>query len=338
MNEELTSNDVYLVTGALGFIGSNFTNHFSNKNPSCRFIILDKLDYCSSIKNIDDNTSNIKIVIGNILDEKLVSELLNENQVNYVIHFAASSHVSNSFYNSIDFTENNVLGTHKLLESTKIYHESCQGKFKKFIHISTDEVYGEVIDNVIRCEKALLEPTNPYAATKAAAEFIVKSYFKSYKLPIIITRSNNVYGINQYPEKIIPKFICQLLNGEKITIEGKGEQLRHFIHVKDVISALETILKYGKIGETYNISAPELCEYSVQKIARIMCDLFEKNFNDTVIYTKDRNFNDHRYYVDSSKLKLLGWEPVCGISDEDFIHNIQELVEWYRENRFRYIK
>src|SRR5579862_1742083 len=318
----------YLITGALGFIGSNFTNHLAKKEPNSKFIILDKLDYCSSIKNIDETLLNIEIIIGNILDQELILKLLKENNINYIVHFAASSHVSNSFFNSIEFTENNVLGTHKLLESTRIHCETFNN-FKKFIHISTDEVYGEVTDNIMRCEKALLAPTNPYAATKAAAEFIVKSYFKSYKLPIIITRSNNVYGINQYPEKIIPKFICQLLNDEKITIEGSGSQLRHFIHVKDVISALETIIEHGIIGEMYNISAPELCEYTVRQIAEIICNLFEKEIDNTIIYTKDRNFNDHRYYVDSTKLKLLGWEPKCGINDEDFIQNIRELIDWY---------
>jgi UDP-glucose 4,6-dehydratase len=341
----------YLITGALGFIGSNFTNHLAKKEPKSKFIILDKLDYCSSIKNIDETLKNIEIIIGNILDQELVIKLLKDNNINYIVHFAASSHVSNSFFNSIEFTENNVLGTHKLLESTRIYCETLKlaqqvpnsfqetfQNFKKFIHISTDEVYGEVTDNIMRCEKALLAPTNPYAATKAAAEFIVKSYFKSYKLPIIITRSNNVYGINQYPEKIIPKFICQLLNDEKITIEGSGSQLRHFIHVKDVISALETILEYGIVGEMYNISAPELCEYTVRQIAEIICKLFGKCIDENIIYTKDRNFNDHRYYVDSTKLKLLGWEPKCGINDEDFINNIKELINWYSENRFRYIK
>ncbi len=323
----------FLITGALGFIGSNVANYLSLKYPHIRIIILDKMSYCSSEHNIDKiSLHNIKIVIGDISNKELVTYLLNEYNIDHIIHFAASSHVANSFYNSIDFTMNNVLGTHYLLEATRIYNEKTNN-IEKFIHISTDEVYGEVTDDIMRKETSILDPTNPYAATKAAAEFMVKSYYYSYNLPIIITRANNVYGINQFPEKIIPKFICQMLNGEKITIEGTGISKRNFIHVDDISTAMETILLKGKIGEIYNICAPDNCEYTVMEIATTIIQLFNKgDVNDNIIFVEDRKFNDCRYYIDSEKLKNLGWVA----THTNFVDNLKELIIWYGKYKSRY--
>ncbi len=323
----------FLITGALGFIGSNVANYLSLKYPHIRIIILDKMSYCSSEHNIDKiSLHNIKIVIGDISNKELVTYLLNEYNIDHIIHFAASSHVANSFYNSIDFTMNNVLGTHYLLEATRIYNEKTNN-IEKFIHISTDEVYGEVTDDIMRKETSILDPTNPYAATKAAAEFMVKSYYYSYNLPIIITRANNVYGINQFPEKIIPKFICQMLNGEKITIEGTGISKRNFIHVDDISTAMETILLKGKIGEIYNICAPDNCEYTVMEIATTIIQLFNKgDVNDNIVFVEDRKFNDCRYYIDSEKLKNLGWIA----THTNFVDNLKELIIWYGKYKSRY--
>lgn len=325
----------FLITGALGFIGSNVVNYLSLKYPHIKIIILDKLSSCSSRKNINKlSLHNTKIVIGDISNKELVTYILNEYKIDHIIHFAASSHVANSFYNSIDFSINNILGTHYLLEATKIYHEETQN-IEKFIHISTDEVYGEVIDDVMRKETSILDPTNPYAATKAAAEFMVKSYYYSYKLPIIITRSNNVYGPNQYPEKIVPRFICQLLNNEKITIEGNGSNKRNFIHVDDISSAIETIILKGLIGEIYNICAPDHCEYDVMTIAKTIIKLFDIDDSDAenyIKYVEDRKFNDKRYYIDSTKLKELGWTA----TKINFIDNIKELIIWYKQNKHIY--
>lgn len=323
----------FLITGALGFIGSNVVNYLSLKYPHIRIIILDKLSYCSSEHNIDKvSLHNTKIVIGDISNKELVTYLLNEYNIDHIIHFAASSHVANSFYNSIDFTINNVLGTHYLLEATRIYNEKTNN-IEKFIHISTDEVYGEVTDGIMRKETSILDPTNPYAATKAAAEFMVKSYYYSYKLPIIITRANNVYGINQFPEKIIPKFICQMINGEKITIEGLGTSKRNFIHVNDISTAMEIIILKGKIGEIYNICAPDNCEYTVMEIAKTIINIFNKeNVDDHIVFVEDRKFNDCRYYIDSEKLKQLGWTAI----NTNFNDNVKELVNWYGQYKNRY--
>jgi UDP-glucose 4,6-dehydratase len=321
-----------LVTGALGFIGSNFVNYYAANHNNENIIVLDKCDYCSSMDNINKENENVKIMIGNILDSSLVNELLITNGIHTIIHFAAQSHVDNSFCNSILFTENNILGTHVLLETVRIYHEKTK-MIQKFIHVSTDEVYGEVLDDAMRTESSILDPTNPYAASKAAAEFMVKSYYYSYKLPIIITRANNVYGINQYPEKVIPKFICQLLNGEKITLHGTGNSRRNFIHVDDVSAAYETILQCGKIGEIYNISAAINHEYSIADLAEMLIELYDGN-NDTaaIEFVEDRKFNDIRYYTSSEKLEKLGWKP----TKVDFRENLKELIKWYAVNKFRY--
>lgn len=321
-----------LVTGALGFIGSNFVNYFAGKYPNISIIILDKKDYCSSTQNVHAK-DNIEVIIGNILDSKLVADILEKNSIDTVVHFAAQSHVDNSFCNSIAFTENNILGTHLLLETTRIYHERT-GNLKMFIHVSTDEVYGEVLDDSVRTETSTLDPTNPYAASKAGAEFMAKSYYYSYKLPIIITRANNVYGINQYPEKVIPKFICQLLNGEKITLHGSGSARRNFVHTDDVSTAYETILLHGKIGEIYNISAAENHEYSMLELAHVLIDLFGKSDekDQIITFVEDRKFNDVRYFTNSDKLKDLGWVP----KKLNFVDNLNDLIVWYKDNKCRF--
>jgi dTDP-glucose 4,6-dehydratase len=322
-----------LVTGALGFIGSNFVNFFASKYSETNIIILDKNDYCSSVENIDVTNKNVEIIIGNILDTDLVASILNKNNIDIIIHFAAQSHVDNSFCNSISFTENNILGTHLLLETTRVYHEQT-GNIKKFIHVSTDEVYGEVLDDSVRTETSILDPTNPYAASKAGAEFMAKSYYYSYKLPIIITRANNVYGINQYPEKVIPKFICQLLDGKKITLHGTGNSRRNFVHVDDVSTAYETILINGKIGEIYNISAADKHEYSMLELAQMLIRLFDGTMNadEIITYVEDRKFNDVRYFTASDKLEQIGWKPV----KLNFESNLAELIIWYKNNKSRF--
>jgi len=311
-----------LITGGCGFIGSNFVNYMVEKYPKTHFINLDKLDYCATTKNNEpiQNLKNYKFVKGDILDEYLVLRLLNEHNIDAVIHFAAQSHVDNSFGNSIAFTQNNVLGTHKLLESSRIY-----GHLKRFIHISTDEVYGEVHEGESH-EHSTLDPTNPYAASKAAAEFMVKSYHYSFKLPIIITRGNNVYGPRQYPEKVIPKFLKLLESDQKCTIHGNGKNVRNFIHVLDTAKAVETILLKGEIGEIYNIGGRT--ELSVLEVATLLVHRLKPSdpVDKWLIYVEDRHFNDVRYSVSTDKLKSLGWSQTI-----DFQEGFEETVQWYLE-------
>ena len=238
-----------LVTGGSGFIASHLVTKLI-KNENNFVINLDKLDYCSN-----DNTKNIegryKFINGNICNKELVLFILNEYNIKVIYHLAAQTHVDNSFFNSTLFTMDNVIGTHNLLECCREYD-----KLDKFIHMSTDEVYGEVKENEIeKDEKSLLKPTNPYAASKAGAEMLVESYNKSFNLPTIIVRCNNVYGPNQYPEKVIPAFIFNILSGVKCQIQGDGNNKRHFIFVDDVIDALEVIYKEGNVSEIYNIAS-----------------------------------------------------------------------------------
>jgi dTDP-glucose 4,6-dehydratase len=247
---------------------------------------------------------------------------LNEYSIDAIIHFAAQSHVDNSFDNSLQYTTDNVMGTHVLLQASKEY-----GKIKKFLHFSTDEVYGEVDLEHPGChEKSLLNPTNPYAATKAAAEFLVRSYYHSFKLPVVIVRCNNVYGPNQYPEKLIPLFIKQLKNNEQVTIQGDGSNVRAFIHVADVVKAFDIILEKGRIGEIYNIGSDDNEEYTVKYVAEMLIKKIKKtdNYGEHIEYIIDRPFNDKRYYISNEKIKKLGWDIT-----EKFEEGIDNLIQMY---------
>ena len=308
-----------LVTGGCGFIGSNFINYYKEKNPYVKIINFDKLDYCSDKTGVNHD----KLIIGNLKNKDLVLHILNDHDIDTVIHFAAQTHVDNSFGNSLEFTIDNILGTHTLLECCKVYN-----KIKRFIHISTDEVYGEVdIDHKGCSEKSLLNPTNPYAATKAGAEFIARSYYYSFNMPIIITRGNNVYGPRQYPEKLIPKFINQLINNEKCTIHGKGETRRNFIFVDDVVKAIEVILQKGIINNIYNIGTNN--EYSVSEIADKLIKYLKPDdkVEDWIQYVSDRNFNDYRYAIKSNELHNLGWEE-----ETNFDKGFEYTIEWFKSN------
>ena len=311
-----------LITGGCGFIGSNFINHIFYKNQEIKIINFDALYYCASKENvnIEIRESNRYILVeGNLVSEDLVKFVLTTYNIDTVIHFAAQSHVDNSFNSSLQYTKDNILGTHTLLECCRKY-----GKIDKFVHVSTDEVYGEsMINGLKKTEETILCPTNPYASTKAGAELIAQSYYHSFKMPIIITRGNNVYGPNQYPEKLIPKFIKQLKENTKVTIQGSGDNMRSFLHVYDVCTAFEIILASGKIGEIYNIGSDENTEYSVLQVAHLLINLI-KNTNqcdEWITYIEDRPFNDMRYFISNQKLKDIGWEIKI-----DFLNGIKELI------------
>ena len=310
---------VLLVTGGCGFIGSNFINYYFDKNPNVRRIVnIDAMYYCANESNINENIRNdskYTFVSGNLCDSKLVKRVLDTHQITHVIHFAAQSHVQNSFEDSLQFTYDNVLGTHTLLECCRKY-----GKIQKFIHVSTDEVYGEsmnTIEEQHKTEHSILCPTNPYAATKAGAELIAQSYNHSYKMPIIITRGNNVYGKNQYPEKLIPRFIQLLQADKKVTIQGNGSAVRAFLHAEDTARAFEIILEKGEIGEIYNIGCDDGMEYSVMDIAKILIKMIQgtENYDEWIEYIEDRPFNDSHYYISNQKVKNLGWNIQWNLMD-----------------------
>lgn len=311
-----------LVTGGAGFIGSNFVRYILKNHESISCINVDKITYCSRYPEVDSPI--YKFYRCDITDADQILSILNQHNIDTIVHFAAQTHVDRSFGNSLVFTNDNIKGTHTLLEAVKEY-----GKIKRFLHISTDEVYGEVSDSHEGCiEESLLNPTNPYAATKASAEFLVRSYGQSFKIPFIITRGNNVYGRYQYPDKIIPKFILHLLNGEKLPIHGAGESRRNFINVEDVCNAVWIALTRGKLGEIYNIGSED--EFSVMDIAEKLVQELKpgESLEDHLEYVPDREYNDHRYSINVGQLLGLGWEPKIRFED-----GLKDVISWYKANR-----
>ncbi|CAL0323108.1 unnamed protein product [Lupinus luteus] len=313
-----------LITGAAGFIASHVTTRLIKKYPSYKIIALDKLDYCSTFKNLQQCTSskNFKFVKADIASADIVNHLLMEEKIDTIMHFAAQTHVDNSFGNSMEFTYNNIYGTHVLLEGCRVTNQ-----VKRFIHVSTDEVYGETkLDtNVGNHEASQLLPTNPYSATKAGAEMLVMAYHRSYDLPIITTRGNNVYGPNQYPEKLVPKLILRAMKGEKFPIHGDGSNVRSYLYCGDVAEAFDVILHKGEIGQVYNIGTKK--ERSVLEVASDICKLFKLDPKEAIEFVKDRPFNDKRYFLDDEKLKNLGWEDkTC------WEEGLEMTTEWYKKN------
>lgn len=321
---EITTN--LLVTGGCGFIGSHFINHMFAMYNKINIINIDALYYCANISNInvDVRESNrYKFIKGNIICQDLIDYILNSCHINYVVHFAAQSHVQNSFSDALQYTQDNILGTHTLLECCRKY-----GKVKRFIHVSTDEVYGESFIGDYeqhKTENSILCPTNPYAGTKAGAELIAQTYYHSFKMPIIITRGNNVYGPNQYPEKLIPKFIKLLRENKKVTIQGNGSVLRAFLHVSDTVKAFNIILNKGSIGHIYNIGCNEHMEYSVLDVAKMLIKMIKntEDYDKWIEYIEDRPFNDKRYYISNQKLKDMGWNIKVNFKDglHDIVYN-----------------
>jgi dTDP-glucose 4,6-dehydratase len=320
----LRDDAVIFVTGGAGFIGSHFINNIYFKYKNIKIINFDALYYCANekenIKNeIREDTSRYMFIHGNLKSLDLLRYIFKTNMITHVVHFAAQSHVQTSFTDALTYTQDNIIGTHNLLETVRLH---CQ-TLEKFIHVSTDEVYGENESSDIKTEKSILCPTNPYAATKASAELLAQAYYHSFKMPMIITRGNNVYGPNQYPEKVIPKFIKQLTNGLKVTIQN-GECKRAFLHAYDTATAFIKIIECGKIGEIYNIGCDENMEYSILEVAALLIKKIKKseNYSEYIEYVEDRPFNDQRYYISNSKLKALGWKITIG-----FEKGLNDLIE-----------
>ena len=297
-----------VVTGGCGFIGSNFIKSIKGRYP---IINIDCLGYSSNtaINEYMRDDPNYTFICGNLNDPRLLRNIFDNHNVDTVVHFAAQSHVDASFDNPMVFANDNIIGTLNLLEECRMY-----GKLKKFVFISTDEVYGDSIE--YKTEDAQLNPTNPYSATKAAAEMLCTSYKHSFKLPIVITRSNNVYGPWQYKEKLIPKFIDLLKYGQKCTIHGTGDVVRSFIHVSDVCRAILLVLEKGIIGEIYNIGSCD--ELSVNHIAELLVRKIKGTnaiVEDWVTFVRDRFYNDARYNINYDKIKSMGWKPSVSFDD-----------------------
>lgn len=313
-----------LITGAAGFIASHVANRLIRNYPEYKIVVLDKLDYCSNLKNLLPSRSspNFKFVKGDIGSADLVNFLLITESIDTIMHFAAQTHVDNSFGNSFEFTKNNIYGTHVLLEACKV-----TGQIRRFIHVSTDEVYGETDEDAVvgNHEASQLLPTNPYSATKAGAEMLVMAYGRSYGLPVITTRGNNVYGPNQFPEKLIPKFILLAMRGKPLPIHGDGCNVRSYLYAEDVAEAFEVVLHKGEVGHVYNIGTKK--ERRVIDVAKDICKLFSMNPETSIEFVENRPFNDQRYFLDDQKLKNLGWSE-----QTTWEEGLKKTMEWYINN------
>ncbi|XP_039116054.1 trifunctional UDP-glucose 4,6-dehydratase/UDP-4-keto-6-deoxy-D-glucose 3,5-epimerase/UDP-4-keto-L-rhamnose-reductase RHM1 [Dioscorea cayenensis subsp. rotundata] len=313
-----------LITGAAGFIASHVANRLIRNYPEYKIVVLDKLDYCSNLKNLIPSRSspNFKFVKGDIASADLVNYLLITENIDTIMHFAAQTHVDNSFGNSFEFTKNNIYGTHVLLEACKV-----TGQIRRFIHVSTDEVYGETDEDAVvgNHEASQLLPTNPYSATKAGAEMLVMAYGRSYGLPVITTRGNNVYGPNQFPEKLIPKFILLAMRGQALPIHGDGSNVRSYLYCEDVADAFEVVLHKGEVGHVYNIGTKK--ERRVIDVAKDICKLFSLDPDNVIKFVENRPFNDQRYFLDDQKLKNLGWSEKTTWEE-----GLRKTMEWFINN------
>lgn len=309
-----------LVTGGAGFIGNCFIRHILNTYPDYKIINLDALTYAGNIENLKDveNNSNYSFVHGNICDYKLVRGLI--SQVDWVVNFAAESHVDRSITGPEIFIETNVKGTLNLLQASK------EIGIEKYLQVSTDEVYGSLGATGYFYETTPIQPNSPYSASKASSDMLVRAYYETYKLPVLTTRCSNNYGPYQYPEKLIPFFIAQLLKGDKVPVYGDGLNVRDWLYVYDHCSAIDTVLHKGKIGEVYNIGGHN--EKTNMEITRLVLSAMGKD-ESSIKYVEDRLGHDKRYAIDNTKIQTeLGWEPSLV-----FEEGIKLTIDWYLNNQ-----
>ncbi|RAK04202.1 dTDP-glucose 4,6-dehydratase [Halanaerobium saccharolyticum] len=309
-----------LVTGGAGFIGSNFI-HYQLKNYDDQIINVDKLSYAGNLDNLKDveKDPNYEFHQLNICDREKVANLLHQG-IDYIVNFAAESHVDRSIEAPSIFVKTNIEGTQNLLDL------ALEFGVKKFVQISTDEVYGSLGDSGKFREDSILNPSSPYSASKAAADLLVKSYAKTYKLPVNITRCSNNFGSYQYPEKLIPLFIINALHDKKLPLYGDGSNVRDWIYVKDHCRAVDLVMRQGRKGEVYNIGANN--EKSNLEITKKILSLLSKS-ELLIKQVEDRKGHDYRYAVDNSKIKTeLDWEP-----EYDFENALRKTLNWYLDHK-----
>lgn len=310
-----------LITGGAGFIGSNFIHYILSKYNDYQVINLDKLTYAANLDNLKDieDNKNYKFIHGDIADKEFIFKLFEDKKFDIVINFAAESHVDNSILNPQIFTITNILGTQVLLDACRKYN------IKRFHQVSTDEVYGELpLDdkNILFTEKTPLNPSSPYSASKASADMLVKSYYRTYSLPITISRCSNNYGPYQHLEKLIPLMISKAINNDNLPVYGNGLNVRDWLHVYDHCTAIDLIIHEGKIGEIYNIGGNN--EKSNIDVVKIILKELGKS-EKLIKYVNDRPGHDLRYAIDSTKIKTtLNWKPVYS-----FEKGILDTIKWY---------
>ncbi|MGZ4920954.1 MAG: dTDP-glucose 4,6-dehydratase [Halobacteriota archaeon] len=306
-----------LITGGAGFIGSNFVRHILTEYPSAEVSVLDKLTYAGNVNNLKDVRADIELIKGDICDKETVS--LSIRDCEGVINFAAETHVDRSIVDAQAFVQTDIVGTHVLLEAAKEHN------VKQYLQVSTDEVYGSIKEGSFR-EGAPLNPSSPYAASKAGADLLALSYAKTYGLPCAITRSSNNYGPYQHPEKLIPHFITNALRNRPLTVYGRGDNVRDWIHVCDNCRAIDLVRRKGKSGEVYNIGGGN--ERSNLEITKTILELLGKP-STLMSFTADRPGHDYRYSVDCSKIQALGWR-----SETAFKEGLAQTVSWYKDNEW----
>ena len=306
------------ITGGAGFIGSHICEELYKKIPSSKLVILDKITYAANLKFISHlikDKKRVKFIKADILDNTKYEKKIKNFDI--AINVAAESHVDRSFKNSILFTKTNTLGAH-------IFFQTClEKKVKKIVHVSTDEVYGEKLLGSFD-EKSHLNPTNPYSASKAAAEIIINSYNYHFKSNILIVRGNNIYGKRQFPEKLIPSCITKLIKNKPIEIHGSGNHIRCYLSAIDFANAIYLLLKKKKTG-IFNIGNNKY--FKNIEIAKIICKKFKKDKKQFIHFVKDRPFNDRRYSVNINKMKKIGWRP-----RNSLINDLDEIIKWYHDN------
>ena len=305
------------ITGGAGFIGSHVSEAFFKNFTKSQIIILDKLTYAGNKSFISSilKSKRVRFIKSDINDTKKYTNFL--NNCDLAINIAAESHVDNSFISPLNFTKTNSLGAHAF------FLECIKKKVKKILHISSDEVYGEKVTGTC-FENQLVNPTNPYSASKAAAEILINSYKYTYKKEIIIVRANNIYGIRQYPEKLISTSIVNLIHNKPIPIHGNGKNIRYYLSAEDFANALILLVKKRDKG-TFNVGS-NFFERNIN-IAKHICKIFKKNPKKFIKFTKDRLYNDKRYSVSSKKIKKLGWRP-----KRNLIKDLPMIIEWYKRN------
>ena len=312
-----------LVTGAAGFIGANFAEYFVNKHPDYNVIVLDKLTYAGNLDNLKKVMDKITFVQGDIFDFDFVLDLFKKYDINGVIHFAAESHVDNSIKNPFVFTQTNVIGTHTLLEAAKqVWGE---GSPNKFVHISTDEVYGSLKEEGYFTEKSPIKPSSPYSASKASSDLIAFAYHETFKMNVNVTNCSNNYGPYQHNEKLIPHMIKLALNDEKLPVYGEGLNIRDWLYVEDHCEAIDLVFHNGVAGERYNIGGHN--ERRNIEIVKLIIQRLGKS-EDLIEHVADRKGHDYRYAIDPTKIKNeLGWYPKTKFED-----GIIKTIDWYLAN------
>lgn len=313
-----------LVTGAAGFIGSNFVRMMRELRPSRRVLALDALTYAGNLANLEGVLGgNISFVKADICDAEAVQKAMADHGVDEVAHFAAESHVDRSILGSAPFVRTNVVGTQVLLDLAKA------AKVRRFVYVSTDEVYGTLPEDkpeVKFTEDTPLAPNSPYSASKAGGDVLVRSYFHTFHMPVLTTRCSNNYGPYHFPEKLIPLFVTNLIEGKKVPLYGDGLNIRDWLHVRDHCEAILTVLEKGREGEVYNVGGNN--ELTNRQITETILREMNKPWDEYVTYVKDRPGHDRRYAIDASKIKReLGWEPRFRFNTA-----IKDTIQWYRDN------